>query len=56
MKGLRLIKARKAVVFTYMEPVSAAIFGFLALGQQLTLQTLTGGLMIVSAGYLVGSR
>ncbi|MBO3833300.1 MAG: EamA family transporter [Candidatus Brockarchaeota archaeon] len=56
LKGLRLINAQKAVVFTYMEPVSAAIFGFLALGQQLTLQTLIGGLMIVSAGYLVGSK
>ncbi|MEM3570122.1 MAG: DMT family transporter [Thermoproteota archaeon] len=56
LNGLRLIKAQKAVVFTYLEPVSAAIAGFILLGQQLTLQTLTGGLMILSAGYLVGSR
>ncbi|MEM3958683.1 MAG: DMT family transporter [Thermoproteota archaeon] len=56
LNGLRLIKAQKAVVFTYLEPVSAAIAGFILLGQQLTLQTLTGGLMILSAGYLAGSR
>ncbi|MEM4610534.1 MAG: DMT family transporter [Thermoproteota archaeon] len=56
LKGLKLIKAQKAVVFTYLEPVSAAVAGFLLLGQQLTLQTLTGGLMILSAGYLAGSR
>ncbi len=56
LKGLKLIKAQKAVVFTYLEPVSAAIFGFLMLGQQLTLQTLIGGLMIVSAGYLAGTE
>ncbi|MEM3647903.1 MAG: EamA family transporter [Thermoproteota archaeon] len=56
LKGLKLIKAQKAVVFTYLEPVSAAVSGFLLLGQQLTLQTLIGGLMILSAGYLVGSR
>lgn len=56
LKGLRLIKAQKAVVFTYLEPVSATFFGFLFLGQQPTLQTLIGGLMILSAGYLVGSK
>ncbi|MEM2100473.1 MAG: EamA family transporter [Thermoproteota archaeon] len=56
LKGLKLIKAQKAVVFTYLEPVSAAVAGFLLLGQQLTLQTLIGGLMILSAGYLAGSR
>ncbi|MBO3799086.1 MAG: DMT family transporter [Thermoproteota archaeon] len=56
LKGLKLIKAQKAVIFTYLEPVSAAVAGFLLLGQQLTLQTLTGGLMILSAGYLAGSR
>ncbi|MCX8183175.1 MAG: hypothetical protein N3F08_01955 [Crenarchaeota archaeon] len=36
--------------------MSTALFGSLFLGQQLTLQTLIGGLMILSAGYLVGSK
>jgi len=56
LKGLRLIKAQKAVVFTYLEPVSAALFGSLFLGQQPTLQTLIGGALILSAGYLVATR
>ena len=55
LKGLRLIKAQKAVVFTYLEPVSAVLFGSLFLGQQPTLQTLIGGSLILSAGYLVAS-
>lgn len=53
LKGLKLIKARKAVVFTYLEPVSAAIFGSVFLAQQPTLQTVIGGALILSAGYLV---
>ncbi|MGQ9596114.1 MAG: EamA family transporter [Thermoproteota archaeon] len=53
LKGLKLIKAQKAVVFTYLEPVSAAIFGSVFLAQQPTLQTVIGGALILSAGYLV---
>jgi drug/metabolite transporter (DMT)-like permease len=56
LKGLRLIKAQKAVVFTYLEPVSATVFGLLFLGQQPTLQSLIGGVLILSAGCLVGSK
>jgi len=56
MKGLNLIKAQKAVVFTYLEPVSAAAFGSLFLAQQPTIQTLIGGLLILSAGYVVASK
>ncbi|MGB9718318.1 MAG: DMT family transporter [Thermoproteota archaeon] len=56
LKGLRLVKAQKAVVFTYLEPVSAAVFGFLFLGQGPTLQSLIGGALILSAGCLAGSK
>jgi len=54
--GLRLIKAQKAVVFTYLEPVSAVVFGFLFLAQQPTLLMLIGGFLILFAGYIVASK
>ncbi|RJS83777.1 hypothetical protein CW706_05635 [Candidatus Bathyarchaeota archaeon] len=56
MKGLSMIKAQKAVVFTYLEPVSAAVFGFIFLAQQPTIQTFIGGFLILSAGYIVASK
>jgi len=54
--GLRLIKAQKAVIFTYLEPTSAMIFGFIFLGQQPTYIMLTGGFLILLAGYIVASK
>lgn len=56
LKGLNMVKAQKAVVFTYLEPVSAAVFGSLFLAQQPTIHTLIGGLLILSAGYMVASK
>jgi drug/metabolite transporter (DMT)-like permease len=56
LKGLRLVKAQKAVVFTYLEPASAVAFGFLFLAQQPTLLMLIGGFLILVAGYTVASK
>jgi len=56
LNGLKLIKAQKAVVFTYLEPVSAVGFGFLFLAQQPTLLTFIGGFLILFSGYLVASK
>jgi drug/metabolite transporter (DMT)-like permease len=56
LNGLRLVKAQKAVVFTYLEPVSSVVFGYLFLAQQPTLGMLIGGSLILLAGYVVASR
>jgi drug/metabolite transporter (DMT)-like permease len=56
LKGLGMIKAQKAVVFTYLEPASAVVFGFLFLAQQPTPLMLVGGFLILIAGYIVASR
>ncbi len=56
LKGLGMIKAQKAVIFTYLEPTGAVVFGFLFLSQQPTLLMLAGGSLILLAGYLVASR
>jgi len=55
LNGLRLVKAQKAVVFTYLEPVSSVVFGYLFLAQQPTLGMLTGGSLILLAGYVVAA-
>ena len=56
LKGLGMVKAQKAVVFTYLEPASAVVFGFLFLAQQPTPFMLVGGFLILVAGYIVASR
>jgi len=56
LKGLAMIKAQKAVIFTYLEPASAVVFGFLFLAQQPTPLMLAGGFLILIAGYIVASR
>lgn len=56
LNGLKRIKAQRAVVFTYLEPASATIFGLLFLAQQPTIHMLTGGLLILFASYLASSK
>lgn len=56
LKGLAMIKAQKAVVFTYLEPASAVVFGFVFLAQQPTPLMFVGGFLILLAGYIVASR
>lgn len=56
LRGLHLVKAQEAAVLTYFEPASAVGFGYLLLAQQPTLTTIAGGLLILSAGYVVASR
>jgi drug/metabolite transporter (DMT)-like permease len=56
LKGLGMVKAQKAVVFTYLEPASAVVFGFLFLAQPPTSLMLVGGVLILIAGYIVASR
>ena len=56
LKGLGLVKSQKAVIITYLEPVSAMVFGLIFLSQQPTLFMIFGGLLIVLSGYIVASR
>ena len=56
LRGLRLIKAQEAAVLTYIEPASAVGFGYLLLAQQPTPTMIVGGLLILSAGYIVASK
>jgi len=51
--GLGLIEAQKAVILTYLEPLSAAFFGVLFLGQTPSIQLVIGGALIILSGYIV---
>lgn len=51
--GLGLIEAQKAVILTYLEPLSAAFFGVLFLGQTPTIQLAIGGILIILSGFIV---
>ena len=51
--GLGSVEAHKAVILTYLEPLSAAIFGLVFLGQVLGALDLVGGALILVSGYLV---
>ena len=54
--GLNKIQAQEAAVLTYLEPVSAAFYGFFLLGQLLTPAVVIGGTLVLLGGYLVISR
>jgi drug/metabolite transporter (DMT)-like permease len=56
LKGMAMVKAQKGVVFTYLEPVSAVVFGFLFLAQPPTLLMLAGGFCILIGGYIAASK
>ncbi|MEM2964391.1 MAG: DMT family transporter [Candidatus Bathyarchaeia archaeon] len=50
--GLRKVRAQEAAVLTYLEPVSAAFYGYLFLGQLLTTLAIIGGALVIIGGYL----
>ncbi len=51
--GLGVVEAHRAVILTYLEPLSAAILGLVFLGQVLSIPDLIGGMLILVSGYLV---
>jgi len=51
--GLAMVEAHKAVVLTYLEPLSAAIMGAVFLEQLLGPIDILGGALIVISGYIV---
>lgn len=55
-RGLKKIKAQEAAILCYLEPVSAAFFGFLFLGQILTPIVLVGGALVILGGYITVSQ
>jgi drug/metabolite transporter (DMT)-like permease len=55
-KGMRLVRANRAAILGYIEPVGAIIFGMLILGEYPPLVSLAGGGLILYSGYLAISR
>jgi len=53
LKGLRSLKAQEAATITYLEPLSAIIFGYFMLGQEISIGIILGGALILTSQYLV---
>ena len=51
-KGLQKVPANKAAILGYLEPVCAILFGIILLNEILAINTILGGILILSAGYL----
>jgi RarD protein len=51
--SVRKVKAQHVGILTYLEPVSAMVFGFIFLAEKPGWQDLLGGLLIVAAGVAV---
>lgn len=51
-KGMRLVRANRAAILGYIEPVGAIIFGMLILGEYPPPVSLAGGGLILYSGYL----
>lgn len=52
--GLKKLKASTTAALMYVEVVSAVFFGFLFFGEQLSLFTILGGLLILGSSFLLG--
>lgn len=55
-KGIHLVRANRAAVLGYIEPVGAIIFGMAILGEYPAAISLIGGALILYSGYLALSR
>ncbi|RJQ55585.1 MAG: DMT family transporter [Actinobacteria bacterium] len=53
LAGLRTVKAADAGTLSYLEPLSAAVYALVFLGEPLTSGVIAGGLLIVAAGWIV---
>ncbi|MCL2491267.1 MAG: DMT family transporter [Coriobacteriia bacterium] len=51
--GLKQLRPEQAVIFTYVEPVSAIAFAMLFLGEPLTWFVVLGGILVVIGGTIV---
>jgi len=56
IKGLREVKASKAAILGYLEPVAAMIFAWFAFEEMPRLMSLVGGALILYSGYLTIKR
>jgi drug/metabolite transporter (DMT)-like permease len=51
-RGMRDVKANKAAILGYLEPVCAILLGIIFLGEFISLKTIIGGFLIILSGYI----
>jgi drug/metabolite transporter (DMT)-like permease len=56
LEGLKSVKTQKAVVLTYLEPLSSIMFGAFFLSQEPTIFMLGGGSLILIASYIAATK
>ena len=56
IRGLRDVKASKAAILGYLEPVAAMIFAWIAFQEMPRVMSLIGGVLILYSGYLTIKR
>lgn len=56
LSGLQKVSAKKAVIFTMLEPITASIMGYFIFGESLTRIQIVGALLILIAIFLTKKR
>ena len=51
--ALQIVKAQHVSILVYLEPVTAVLWAWAVLGEEPTVATLAGGLLIIAAGLLI---
>lgn len=51
-RGMRDVKANKAAILGYLEPVCAILLGVIFLGELISFKTIVGGSLIILSGYI----
>lgn len=51
-RGMKEVKANKAAILGYLEPVCAILLGIIFLGELISFKTIIGGLLIILSGYI----
>jgi RarD protein len=51
--SIKVLEGQTVAVYCYIDPISTMVFATLFLGEQLSLLQITGGILILSASYLI---
>ena len=52
-RGMKNVRAQKASIILYLEPISATVYALLLFGQPISFPVISGGILILFAAYLV---
>lgn len=56
MKGLKKVEGVKASIVGYLEPLCTIAWGWIFFGEEITIKTIAGGILILYSGYYITKR